>query len=206
MFGIEKKNVLEVGTTIIPVIKKSPTPTPISIEAELAEEEHKEYVQISEELGFRPAALIKDELLAFLSKRDLKVYVYGEVKQYLDQKFGRKIEREASWRHTWGWCPLREVDMEKSDLVAYNNRDAYIVDNGEFTFNRTYHGAIPFSVLWLVKEISKSIQGLYFFVSDAKQPQDRVNRDPFLAVSAPGMAEIIVIAEWNEPSFHAKHI
>ncbi|MDO8600488.1 MAG: hypothetical protein Q7R73_02600 [bacterium] len=193
MFG-RKSAVVLVQEPLVPI--RVERPVPISLEAELKEEEKKQYAKLCDEIGFRPAALIKEELLAFLQEKQLRVYPYQGVKEYLDAQFGKKDRQD--WGHTWGWCPLREADQSMSDLPARNFNN----DNGGFSFNRTYHGAIPFGVLDSVKQLISAVPGLHFFVSDIMRPQDR-SGDPFLAVSAPGMAEMIVIAAWDEPSFRS---
>jgi len=171
-------------------------PLPISVEAELRQEERIDYARVCREIGFHPAALIKQEIIGFLEDRQLRIFPYEQVKVYLDDQFGIKKKDECV--HRWGWCPLREVDKLKSNLVLHAR--SFDTDNGEVEFNRTYHGAIPIHVLDLVKEISTAVPGLAFFVSDVVKPRDR-SGDPFLAVTTPGLEEMLVIAEWDEPSF-----
>lgn len=174
-------------------------PEPVSIEAELAAEERSAYTDLAKEIGFQPAALVKERTLAFLQKSGIKVFPYDKVKLYLDSKFGKK---EGFWGHTWGWCPLRESDKGKSDLLSVGSSGIRNVDNGQIQFDRPYHLAIPFPVLDLVRNLSQEVPGIHFFVSDMSRAQDH-SADPFLAITTPGMYEIIVIAEWDEPSFRA---
>jgi len=196
-----KTRVAESATAIVP--DPPVPPAPVSIDAELAQEERLAYAKLAEELAFHPAALRLEKLRGYLASRKSLVYPYRKVKEYLDQKFGAKDLHEG-WSHTWGWCPLRESDMGKSDLPAFgtaSTNSLYSADNGQFIFGRTYHGAVPFPTLSLVKEIAESVPGVHFFVSDAMKPRDRAGRDPFLGVSTPGTEEMIIIAEWDEPSF-----
>lgn len=172
---------------------------PVSIEAEMKQEERKAYAELCRQIEFSPAAIIKDEILAFLVDRGFKVYSYGSVKTYLDCLFGKRNNPRGQ---TWSWCPLRVKDQGKSDLARRTNNEVFPwnQDNGKFELDRTYHGAVPFAVLDLVKGLDRSSPGLLFFVSDVMQPQDRKG-DPFLAVTTPGLAEMIVIAVWDEPNF-----
>lgn len=180
-------------------------PIPVTMEAELEHEERLAYVKLAAEIQFRPAALIKDELLAFLHDNHFPVYPYDKVKVYLDQQFGKKLVDtgdSGSHRHTWGWCPLRQTDQGKSNLSINVPRpnNMYGLDNGRFEFDRIYHGKFPLAAMCLVKDLQETVPGVHFFVSDVMKPQDR-RGDPFLAVTTPGLEEMIVIFEWDEPSF-----
>ena len=177
-------------------------PALVSVETQLTEIARNEYYEISNEIGFHPAALIKDELIAFLKNKEMGIYDYGEVKTYLDNKFGKKPSLKG-WCHTWAWCPLRDIDMGKSSLPVYGSTEVYNTDNGGFIFNRSYHGAVPAQVIRAVRDILKEVKGVHFFVSDVMRARDRSGTDPFLGASAPGSDEIIVIAEWDEPAFNA---
>ena len=189
----------------IPVpIKK---PSLVSVDTELLEEERKAYGKLCTEIGFMPAALIKEKALALLRANQFKIYPYEQVKSYLDREFGvRKegVEWKSTPSQTWGWCPLREVDMGKCDLVPLVcGSKSHYMDNGEIVFTYSYHGAVPFAVLDLVKQVIQVVPEISFFVSDCIRPEDRIERDPFLAISTPGLGEMIVIAEWDEPSFRS---
>lgn len=201
MLGFGRKT-QETAVIEQPLSVKISVPAPISIEAELKKEERSAYAKLATEIGFRPAALIKDELFAFLQDNHFCVYPYGKVKSYLDHQFGRKQNPHHNWDHTWGWCPLLNTDKGTSDLlIGLHGRNER--DNGEFEFERTYHGAVPYAVLDLVKNIQKTIPEIHFFVSDVMRPQDRRGGDPFLAVTTPGLVEMIIVAVWDEPSFRS---
>lgn len=186
-----------------PSVPVQSVPVQIDIDTEMKEEERKAYIQVCREIGFCPAAIIKDKILAFLVENHLKVYPYDKVKKYLDWQFNKKKNPHSGRDHTWSWCPLRETDRGKSDLTCQVENHVFpnpFNDNGEFEFNRTYHAAVPFAVLDLVKQLDKSVPGLLFFVSDAVRLEHRQS-DPFMAVTTPGLAEMIVIAVWDEPNF-----
>ena len=202
MFGIGRSKVsvtsalpaVQVSESVLPARKVLEHPKPVMLEAAMSDGERSAYNELAKEIGFRPASLIKDELLAFLQELHLPVYPYTEVYGYLNKSLGYG---SSGWGQTWSWCPLRDLDCNQSDLEERDHRSG----NGAFKMDRTYHGAVPFDVVDLVKKISKKIPDAHFFVSDTVKAIDRVGKDPFLGVSAIGMGEMIIIAEWDEPAF-----
>ena len=192
MFG---KKTVQTENVPAPGIEPTP-PQPISVEAELDQEERAEYARIAAEVGFHPGALVREGLLGYLAARNIPVFPYAKAKNYLDRKFGEKGCHY--WQQKWGWRPLRNIDLGKVGLVPASKRED--VANGRFVFEVPYQGPVPLEVLYLVKDISEAVPGAYFFISDQMRDYDPVG-DPFLAASCPGLAEMIVIANWDEPGF-----
>lgn len=197
-----RSSVSEMTIALVPVVA-APAPTSlvpgVTLEAELSHAERVAYLELAQQIGFAPAALAKEQLAVFLAERQLPTYAYAEVEAHLNRCFG--WPKDTVWAQTWGWRPLRQADVGGADLQPYESR--LRVDNGAFMFSDPYAAGIPFSVLALVRDVSEAIPSLRFFVSDVPKIVDRKG-DPFLAVTCRGLEELIVIAEWDEPTFRSK--
>lgn len=161
-----------------------------------------EYIEQTERLNFSPAVLTREKLVLFLQTNNHGVYNYDEVSAHLTSKFG-EVGQNQYYNQTWGWRPLTASDVDQSDLTLWDNRgNGDGCKNGEFAFEGTYQAEIPFEVLSFVETVKKAVPEIFFFVSDAPSRREReVAKDPFLALTLPGIEEMIVVFQWDEPKF-----
>lgn len=164
-------------------------PAPVLVGTELAE-----YVRMADAIGWSPASLLEQRLRNFFEEIGICIFPYEKVEAYLDQKFG-KCKEPYSSDTTWGWRPLRQVDIDvRNDELFLRKRNGMTL-NAEY-----YHGPIPPPVIMTVEKVAAQFPGAHFFVSDVPTQADRTQYDPFLAVSAPGM-NFLVVERWEEPGF-----
>lgn len=148
-------------------------------------------------VSFTPAALMKNRLLTYLKDNSLEIFPYDEMTSYLNGQF--EISGSGRYQNqTWGWRPLRAYDIGKSDLVDWSHRRK--TANGKYVFETPYQAPIPGHILEIVRDISKTVSCVYFFVSDVpkmKKIRERVRPDPFLAATCSGLKEMIIVAAFR---------
>lgn len=178
------------STIEVPTVEVPIKPVAKEVAVELNEMEQQELNRVMESLGLDNSALSKQQLLCALKHLDIPVFDFEEVRCYMNKLF--KSERSA-----WGWRPIRSVNVDFSGIERGYAGDNWA--NGKVRFGNSYEQAIPLAVLLTAEKIQRAMPSVGFFVSDAVRKSDV--RDPFLAVSLPGLAEMIVVEVWDEPGF-----
>lgn len=188
-----------------PVAPKVPVPA-ASIDSipEMDDNLRKQYVAITEELGITLPGLMSDRARAFFRDRGTRLYDRTKVTAFLTDQYG--AERVVSDRSnggrtrvaTWGWRPLRSVDVSVSD-GHWGFRPS---TNGEvWTTNVSpYAKAIPLPVLFTARDVVAEFPQARLYVSDELHANElrRVD-DPFLMVVI--AVEYFIIERWDEPAY-----
>lgn len=177
------------GTQVAVMVEE---PVAAKPELVLAGDALREYNRVAKAIGWKPGALLEQNVRNFLAENGLCVFPYEKVEAYLDSKFGKF--RGITVDSTWVWRPLRENDfgLERHAWVA--RRNGSIIEKGPY-----YHGPIPPPVMATVEKIAQAFPEVKFFVSDVPEPEDRFG-DPFLALCGLGM-KLLPVERWEEPSF-----
>lgn len=189
MFGFGKS---KQSTTVVvepepdEVVVEPVFPSVRTPESELSELECEEYRRLAKQVGFRPANLIREEIVDILRRLERPVFDRQEVEAYLDAKF---LSGKSSPR--WAWIPLRDADDSKLTNNRKDNQNGVIVKG-------SYQRGVPLFVLRLVQQVSEEVPEAVFYVSD--DPRYSSAEDPFLGVTAAGMS-MLIIAQWDEPGF-----
>ena len=200
MFGLKKQQTLvEVPPTEAQVI-----PFPISnVPQRSADPEaQSSYQELATSLGFRPAALVREQLIAFFVENDIKLFDYDMVCAWLSHK-----KQEAGMPY-WCWRPLREKDEIQNFAWGLNTWNKPAMD-GYYAHGddqcQPYDLLVPRHALEKVAKIEKVFgDDVKFFVSDYARP----NPDPFIMVRPAGMERdgllvqyLLVFDVWDEPGF-----
>lgn len=183
-----------------PVAVVAPKPEPKFFSEEIALRQGEEilvktYAQMALAVNFRPAELIQAELRVLLKEQGVEVYNLQSVLDFLDHRYGQTANRRESLPG-WSWYPLTEEDDTAG--LGFHSRwyQGGGSPSGKVYHKVSYQKLVPFGVLQLVKTLKSKIPELHFYVSEVGVP----NPDPFLAVNARGMDEM-VIAHWDEPGY-----
>ncbi|MBI4709229.1 MAG: hypothetical protein HY764_03445 [Candidatus Portnoybacteria bacterium] len=153
-----------------------------------------DYEALAGELGFRPAQLLKEQVLRFLAEQGIPIFDYGEVDRYLTNTVKQTEEN-------WIWRPLREQDKLEHGWSGHCP-EGTILTRGHGSYHnewgyRPYDKAVPLPILKQVKTIQDRLgDQVSFFVSDYAA----VNPDPFIMLTAVDLG-IIVFGVWDEPGF-----
>lgn len=153
------------------------------------------YENIARSLGFKPAELVRIQLLEFFKKKGMKLYNYQEIKKWLTEK----KKRDGAKR--WCWRPLRKKDEPGYDWGDWSDDGSY-----DKEICPPYEQLVPMHALEKVVEIEKEFGSqVKFFVSD--YPCE--NPDPFIMVrpaarndSSKNNEEYMFVFDvWDEPGF-----
>lgn len=184
----------------LPVAIVAPKPEPKFFSEEIALRQGEEilvktYAQMALSVGFRPAELIQSELRVTLKDLGVEIYNLQSVLDFLDHRYGQMQNRRENLPG-WSWYPLTETD-DSAGLHFWSRGYLGGPSPSGLVYHRvSYQKLVPFEVLQLVKTLKAKIPELFFYVSEVGVP----NPDPFLAVNAKGMQEM-VIAHWDEPGY-----
>jgi hypothetical protein len=164
--------------------------TPTLVDGEAAA-----YQRTCKAIGYEPAALVVEELLAFMQEKRIKRYDNAKVDEYLTAKAKKALGTGG----VWYWKPLRAQDVGKE----HEERGAAAGGWGESTSKKArkepYQQAIPLRVLARVEQFMQKFgDKVRFLVSDYAEQKP----DPFIAVvPKQGGVEPIVFDVWDEPDF-----
>lgn len=150
------------------------------------------YLKVAKAVGLDSAAIQESNLLQALKDREVKVYDFDKVDQYLYRK---ALKQGANMR--WVWKPMRTADMKAVENSSTRYQD--IAGMG-FVHPVEYTHPIPERVLDLAGCLLDDVKDAIFFVSDYSQ----IRPDPFLAVTTPKLLEahkVYIVAAWSEPTF-----
>lgn len=166
------------------------------------------YESIAEELNYKPAQLLQEQLFRFLKENDIQIYDFDAVDRYL----AAIAEKEGK---VWIWRPLRQQDTPnwgagecgRNNHIGWWGRAPTGHTGQVFAGHgscrpkdwvyRAYDRAVPAHVLRHVKKIEgKFGERVKFLVSDYAVPKP----DPFIAVTAPDV-DLIIFDAWDEPGF-----
>lgn len=187
MFGRRKSK-----EASVPVVPKKPAPMMLSPGAAPLGA----YEQLANELGFKPAQLIEEQLKRFMAEEHIPTYNYADVDVYMAamaeaQDMGwiwrplREKDKPAGWE--WSGRATKKIESEWWGHGSYHDKWAY----------RPYDKAVPIHILRQVKKIQDCFgDQVLFFVSDYAVPDP----DPFIMVTALDV-EKIVFGVWDEPGF-----
>jgi len=201
MFG--KTKPIQVITPPPRVQQPKPIISDEKLDIEFAELCQEEYSKVANAIGFNSAAIWERRILTLLHSLGHGIYNYEEVKEYLDQEFGK--EKFEFWGQTWGWRSLRLCDNDNSGLVDFGHRGNSL--NGNFELEGPYGEAVPLQVLEIIQKILEVDSNTNFFVSDIIRTKDKkpLLGDPFLAISyTEYRGKLLVICCWDEPGFTGK--
>ncbi len=188
MFGLKRKE-KEVSRAVVPPSRPSavvPRTSAIPLGT---------YEKLSNELGFRPAQLLEEQIKRFLVEQKIPTYNLAEVDKYLTH-----IAREQ--QELWIWRPLREQDKPQGwEWRGHANpKENEYTGHGSYLPKweyRPYDKAVPIHILRRVQKIQEKFgDEALFFVSDYAVP----NPDPFIMVTALDVSRI-VFGVWDEPTF-----
>lgn len=150
------------------------------------------YLKVAKSVGLDSAAIQESNLLQALKDREVKVYDFDKVDQYLYRK---ALKQGANMR--WVWKPMRTADMKAVENSSTRYQD--IAGMG-FVHPVEYTHPIPERVLDLAGCLLDDVKDSIFFVSDYSV----IHPDPFLAVTTPKLLEahkVYIVAAWDEPTF-----
>lgn len=151
------------------------------------------YLKVANAIGLKSAAIEESNLLQALKDREVKVYDFDKVDQYLYRK---ALKQGANMR--WVWKPMRSADMKAIENSATRYQD--IAGMG-FVHPVEYTHPIPERVIDLAGCLLQEVENAIFFVSD----YSAIHPDPFMAVTTPKLLEahkVYIVAVWDEPTFN----
>ena len=191
MFGFGKKS-----TTVIkapaPAVPERPRRQKIRYEEP---DEVESYVTLCKEIGAETPAVRMLQLRQFLAERGIPEYNGHQVHQYLLHLAKTQVEETGLVQRIF-WYPLRKDDLGDQHPLWYAWGDvAGMAVFIQYQSNTLYHKLVPASALGTVQTILKAFPDAKFFVSDIAQVAD-----PFLAVTIPGQA-LMIVDFWDEPGF-----
>lgn len=126
------------------------------------------YAAAAEAIGFVPAELVRDQLLAFFEEQNIKLYNNDQTRAWITDK------SERAGTGLWNWCSLRKRDIITDyiwgcDEKTGRKQAGYY--NSEFWECNPYDRLIPSSTLELVKRIEKRFEDqVKFFVTGYAAP------------------------------------
>lgn len=177
------------GTTETKNIVVPAQPEAHEVAPSLVDGEAAAYARTCKAIGYEPAALVVEELLAFMQEKRIKRYDNEKVDAYLQAKAKKELGHYGAWH----WSPLRASDAGSETKL----RDEDGWSSG--TASQAYQKAIPLRVLARVEQFMQKFgDKVRFLVSDyaVKKP------DPFIAVvPKQGGVDPIVFDVWDEPDF-----
>ena len=165
-------------------------------------EKRQSYEEVARVLGFKPAELVRAELLEFFEQEGTKLYDCSQVKAWLSDK-----KKKAKAKH-WCWRPLREKDIITGYLWGYM-KDTQTWDDGFYSSTskswecRPYQRLVPLHALEKVVKLEAKFGGyVKFFVSDYAVP----DVDPFIMVRPAACDDggdnyHLIFDAWDEPGF-----
>lgn len=174
-------------------------PLPAMPKFVVAPEARMSYRELADDLGFRPAELVRAELIEFFVTNQIPLFDYNAVAGYLTAK---KVQEGAK---KWCWRPLREKDAV--DYSWSTNEYGWIVDGG-YNSSRgecpPYQRLVPQHALEKVMMVEAAFgPDARFFVSDypAVLPDPFIMVVPSITPSGSMSPYILIFDVWDEPDF-----
>ncbi len=157
------------------------------------------YAALARKLNFAPAALTRNEVLAFFRANDIKVFDYQKVGAYMQQAVDRSDDADC-----WIWRPLRAEDAFSSeDGVSLETEAGDTIYDSRDDICAPYDKLIPARVLGNTAKIADKFGArVKFFVTDYADHKP----DPFIAIwigdhNLPAEQGFIIFDVWDEPGF-----
>ncbi|KKS57342.1 MAG: hypothetical protein UV22_C0020G0004 [Parcubacteria group bacterium GW2011_GWA2_42_35] len=205
MFGLKRRQEPQ-GKALAAVQQTAtviPFPSTKVPERVVEPEEQRSYEEVAKTLGFKPAELVRAQLLEFFEIEGIQLYDYAQVEAWLSDK-----NKQAKTSH-WCWRPLRKKDVVKGYRWAFGGQYGNMPLDGYYDSSddacRPYQRLVPRRVLDKVASIeAKFGDKVKFFVSDYATPKP----DPFIMVRPAARDDDgeyhFIFDVWDEPGFNDK--
>ena len=205
MFGLKRRQEPQDAAPLAPVQQTAvviPFPSATVPERVVEPDKQRSYEEVAKALGFKPAELVRAQLLEFFEQEGIKLYDNDQVEAWLSDK-----KKQAEAEH-WCWRPLREKDIIAGYRWGYTKdtqtwHDGFYSSTGKSWECRPYQRLVPQHALEKVAKLeAKFGDDVKFFVSDYAHP----DVDPFIMVRPAACNDgggnyRLIFDAWDEPGF-----